>query len=92
MKPTRFWIEFDTEAPELHASPYWSSLRRGCGVSAFTLDDAMNILRERLLSDHIERAVARVVTDVDVSTLDPGHILPNLGLPTQRGIWFPTGI
>jgi hypothetical protein len=31
---------------------------------------------------------ARVVEDVDVSTLDAGHVLPNMRAPNERGVWF----
>jgi hypothetical protein len=33
--------------------------------------------------------VEHVVEDVDVSQLDAGHVLPNMGDPTLRGVWFP---
>lgn len=32
-----------------------------------------------------------MIEDVDVSTLDPEHVLPNTGVPAARGIWFPLG-
>jgi hypothetical protein len=28
---------------------------------------------------------------VDVSSLDPGHVPPNVGPPHVRGVWFPSG-
>jgi len=30
-----------------------------------------------------------VVEDVDVRDLDPGRVVPNMGDPTLRGVWFP---
>jgi hypothetical protein len=29
--------------------------------------------------------------DVDLSSLEQKHVLPNLGDVTARGIWFPQG-
>jgi hypothetical protein len=26
-----------------------------------------------------------------VSTLDKGHVLPNMAAPNERGIWYPLG-
>jgi len=31
----------------------------------------------------------KVTEDVDVSTLDAGHVLPNMYPPNERGVWFP---
>jgi hypothetical protein len=36
-------------------------------------------------------AVVQVVENVDVSTLDQKHVLPNIGDVTVRGVWFPLG-
>jgi hypothetical protein len=30
-----------------------------------------------------------VTEDVDIQTLDQGHVLPNMGVPSERGVWFP---
>jgi hypothetical protein len=34
---------------------------------------------------------SQVVEDVDVSTLDAGHVRPGIDDPTTRGVWFPQG-
>lgn len=75
----RFWFSFD-----LARQP---RSRLGCGVTAWTREDAMAILQARIPAD--VPAIAACVEDVDVSTLDPRHILPNIGDVTARGIWFP---
>jgi len=62
----------------------------GCGVTAFDLDDARRIVRERVFLGNAA-AVVKIVEDVDVSTLDPGHVLPNMMPPNTRGVWFPLG-
>ena len=38
-----------------------------------------------MLSDKIETLT------IDVRTLDPGQVLPNVGVVSNRGIWFPLG-
>jgi hypothetical protein len=32
-----------------------------------------------------------VIEDIDIATLDPKHVLPNMADPSQPGIWFPVG-
>lgn len=84
MSLRRFWFEF---AP----GPYLpSGLRRGCGVTAYDLDDARRILRECVFGGD-DLPAATVLEDVDVSSLDPGHVRPNMLPPSNRGVWFPMG-
>jgi hypothetical protein len=77
----RYWIEF---APE-DAVPL--GLGWGCGVTAVDWDDAVRLVTE-LLGTTPPDAI-RVTKDVDVSTLDAGHVLPNMHPPNERGVWFP---
>ncbi len=60
----------------------------GCGVSAVDLEDAKWLIDDVLDGDPLP-PVAEVVEDVDVRTLDAGHVLSNMGDPTTRGVWFP---
>jgi hypothetical protein len=83
----RFWIEFDRgDGGRL---PPGASL--GVGVTAFGRDDALALVRERVFESSELPRLAAVVEDVDVSSLDPGHVLPNMEPPIGRGIWFPRG-
>jgi hypothetical protein len=78
---TRYWFTFTkTSKP--------SPLNIGCGVTAFSYADALDLLRERLAPEDLAR-VAGHSANIDVSTLDPGHVLPNMGIVSNRGIWFP---
>lgn len=75
----RYWIKFTSPAPV--------GLTLGCGVTAFTEDDA-----RALVSGEFRQAtpnIASIEADVDVSTLDSNHIVPNMGDCTERGIWYP---
>jgi len=47
------------------------------------------LVRERLFRNGPMPRTETVIEDVDVSTLDQGHILPNMSPPNVRGIWFP---
>lgn len=35
--------------------------------------------------------IADAIEDVDISTLDLGHVGPNMEVPVFRGVWFPKG-
>ena len=76
----RFWFKFDNHS----ASPL------GYGVTAWTEEDAAAILSKRIFDGAVPPK-ATIIADVDVSTLDPGHIRPNMESPSWRGIWFPRG-
>jgi hypothetical protein len=78
----RFWFKFRNGA-------HPTILSLGCGVTAYDLSDAHEILREQVFSIYQEQLVVQVIADIDVSTLDEKHIRPNMGNPAVRGLWFP---
>jgi hypothetical protein len=80
----RYWIEF----PKRVELP--PGFRPGCGVTAFDLVDAFEILRGAFRKGAVP-APTQVVEDVDIRTLDQEHVVPNMGDVTRRGIWFPRG-
>jgi hypothetical protein len=80
----RYWFTF-----ERSTSP--TPLNLGCGVTAHSYDDALALLRERVFCGKAMPHISGYIEDVDVSTLDPKHVLPNIGLVVSRGIWFPHG-
>jgi len=69
------------------ASPSWTAL--GCGVTGVDRSDAEALLAASMLAKDGLPPVLEVIEDVDVQTLDPGHVLSNLGDPSVRGVWFP---
>ena len=83
----RFWFEFGQS--DAHTLP--PGVQLGCGITAWTIDDALGLLRNCVFRGRPGPSVYTVVEDVDVSTLDVGHVLPNMGAPNVRGIWFPLG-
>jgi len=70
---------------------------RNFGVTALTIDQAKSLLKTTLTNiawQHISKEVidkAEVIEDIDVSTLDEDHVLPNIGVVSRPGIWFPNG-
>jgi len=83
----RFWIEF----VETNGTNLPIGISRGCGVSAYSYDDAIQILEDRVFTHGNIPEIANVIEDVDVSSLDEGHVLPNIGNTLIRGVWFPLG-
>ena len=79
----RYWIVFDD--PRRFAL----GLGLGCGVTAFDLRDAISLLEQQLFKGPLPFPIASTTNDVDVRTLDEGHVIPNMRPPNLRGIWFP---
>lgn len=95
--PTRFWIEFDDtrETPEPGVVVIDDSraarLAGGCGVTAWDLDDALDLIAAAFAdwSDEPLPPVLRVIPDIDVGKL-PKHVADHgLGVVVWRGVWHP---
>lgn len=84
----RYWITLLPDAPI--TSGFFSPL--GYGVTAWTEDDALALLGAALFSGATPSGIVKIVADIDVSTLDAGHILPNIDPPNWRGVWYPQGL
>lgn len=59
----------------------------GVGVTAYSVEDARTLIANELTLSSTD--INGVVEDVDIQTLDKGHVIPNMGPPDIRGIWFP---
>jgi hypothetical protein len=81
----RYWFEFDVEQ-SLDAK-----MKPWVGVTAWTLDDAQNLARDRLFSGHELPPLTRVIENVDVDSLDEKHVRRHMLAPNERGIWYPMG-
>jgi hypothetical protein len=64
-------------------------VQHGCGVTGFDADDCWRRIREDVVRDFPLPPVRDAVFDIDVSTLDPDWVLPNIGNPAALGVWFP---
>jgi hypothetical protein len=88
---TRYWITFDTSTRDLQLAATRVGVGLGCGVTAYSYDDALFLLESRIFRDEPILPILNVIENVDIRTLDAGHVRPNMGVPTWRGIWFPVG-
>lgn len=81
---------------------YWivvnPSNRYGAGnfdVTGYTSETARSLLREKLQLARWSNAIieslddAEIVEDIDIRLLDEGHVIPNIGVVTFPGVWFP---
>jgi len=78
----RYWLEVELPKGMFHT--------RHFGVTAYSLDDALALL-QACAAYPLRSAPVLVQArpNVDVSTLDPGHVLPNMLPPHWRGVWYP---
>ncbi len=81
---TRFWFTFKTV---LEFNP----LNIGCGVTAYDYEDACDILNQCVFMNKSIPEIASALENVDIRSLDQNHVVPNMGLVTSRGVWFPLG-
>ncbi|MCS3532491.1 hypothetical protein [Chryseobacterium sp. JUb7] len=82
----RFWFVFDFEN---YKNPP-GGLKLGCGVTAISKEDALNILKEKIFRDRLP-PILNVVENIKITDLDNNDVLPNMNSPVFRGIWFPMG-
>ena len=72
---------------------YWFRTRQhiGIGVTAYSLDDAKEMIRSEFEGRPFYKTieVLEIIEDIDVRLLDSNHVLPNMGPPNFRGVWFP---
>ena len=88
IKLKRYWIEFEIQM----ASDFPPGVGHGCGLNAFNFEDALNILNEKLFFSIQMPPIKKISENVDLSTLDQNHVIPNMKAPVGRGIWFPLGV
>lgn len=70
---------------------YWFKIEKGhgFGVTAYSLDDAKLLVDRAAYDLGMNYEVLEVVEDIDVQTLDQSHVVPNMGAPNFRGVWYP---
>jgi hypothetical protein len=62
----------------------------GMGVTAVDAADARSLLRASgLFAGRPFPPIVEIIEHVDVRDLDEGQVLPNIGDPSIRGVWFP---
>ena len=83
----RYWFEF--ALPDDGSFP--AGITLGIGVTGYDYGDALRLIAAQVFVDLPMSPIKRVIDDVDVSTLDQDHVIPNMKPPNLRGIWFPMG-
>jgi hypothetical protein len=70
---------------------FWFSLSKGIGigVTATTLEEARKLAEEARAQCHPTAEITGEIVDVDVSTLDANHVVPNVGFVVAYGVWYP---
>ena len=89
----RYWIEFPRELTQ-RDTPW---LPATVGVTAYSLDDALDIIHQylceylrNLFAQHPLPPVVQVTENVDIATLLDKHRRPiRSGVSIWRGIWYP---
>ena len=61
----------------------------GIGVSAMTREEATRLALQAATGLGWDVDGAQVVEDVDVRDLDQKHVIPNMGPPSFKGVWYP---
>lgn len=61
----------------------------GIGVTATSEDEARAEAAATKERYGMAGELGIVIPDIDVSTLDAKHVLPNIGPPVVRGVWYP---
>ena len=89
IKLKRFWFEFEFENKSVYHMP--PGIGIGCGVTAFDSEDAITLMDEKVFITMKRPPLKKVIEDVDIRELDQHHVIPNMGTPVDRGIWFPLG-
>lgn len=83
----KYWFTFKnysiTELPP--------GLAYGCGITAYNYEDAISIIRSKVFLGIQLPNKFDFIENVSLEDLDKNHVLPNIGIPTNRGVWFPIG-
>ncbi len=79
---TRYWFRFEESG-----RPWLLGL--GCGVTAYDEVDARRLLEDEVYPVWGRGVITDVTVNIDVQTLDQGHVIPNMAPPNLRGLWFP---
>ncbi len=82
----RYWVRF-----ELDQVKDFSYLKLGCGVTAYSEMDVCRLLKKYIFKEEDIPQIIEIIKDIDIRTLDQGHVVPNMGVCSIRGVWYPIG-
>lgn len=76
---TPYWIELDR----------YTELASFVGVTAYSMDDVIFLLKEQLFRKEEMPRIKNVIENIQPKDLDQNHVVPNMGPITERGVWYP---
>lgn len=68
---------------------------RNIGVTAYSRHEARLLIVDALARinwSHITNSLmenAEIIENIDIRLLDQNHVIPNIGVVTFKGVWFP---
>ena len=84
----RYWFEFNFN-DYMGAIP--PGLHLGCGVTAFSSEHALVLLKSKVFKDEVLPKITRCINNVDINFWDQGHVIFNMKPLVYIAIWFPLG-
>jgi hypothetical protein len=61
----------------------------GLGVTAYSRADAEALLAEVGFTRDRDYSWSGAIENIDIRALDQLHVVPNMGPPSFRGVWYP---
>ena len=70
---------------------FWFSSQKGVGigVTAYSLEDAIYLIKSEQLTMSLHPIFDDYIENVDIQELDRHHVRVNMGICTNRGVWYP---
>jgi len=65
------------------------------GVTAYSISEGKKLIIDSFKNLKLQQLTENlvdnmeVVEDIDIRLLDQGHVIPNMGVVTFEGVWFP---
>ena len=87
MTLVRYWIRFGEQKGILELPSAFIAL--GCGITAHDIQDAKKIIQETVFPSKPLPPITDITENIKIADLERNHVLPNIGNPGIRGIWFP---
>jgi hypothetical protein len=78
---SKYWIVFVSEPDGAH--------ERKFGVTAYSRDDAVALVREAIGSPDSMPLIDDLQENVAFEDLDQGHVAPSMHPMSERGVWYP---
>ena len=70
---------------------YWFQAEEGMGVgvTAYNLEDAISLIKLESIVEDFKPKLDTYIENINIQELDQNHVIPNMGVCSIRGVWFP---